>query len=90
MVENVPRSLRQNDKLKAFFSNLFPNEVVLAHVSVKANKLDALVQKREMLVKQLEAEIAIHYGNAKMIPNLNEGSSITSSYPPQPSHYYLL
>jgi hypothetical protein len=57
-VENIPPEFRTDRKLKKFFENIFPNEVLFATVEVAMPELDVAVETRNALVAQLEDAVA--------------------------------
>lgn len=57
-VENIPPGFRSSGKLKAFFENIFPQEVLFATVEVAMPALDEAVAQRNELVGQVEDAVA--------------------------------
>lgn len=57
-VENIPPGFRSSSKLKGFFENIFPNEVLFASVEVAMPELDEAVAERNKLVSQVEEAVA--------------------------------
>jgi hypothetical protein len=62
-VENVPVEFRSSEKLKSFFEQLFPGEVLFACISVTATPLSKAVAERKAAVANLEGAIAAFEGD---------------------------
>eukprot|EP01034_Spumella_vulgaris_P024588 gene24588-30954_t len=57
-VENIPAEFRSTKKLREFFEQLFPGEILHCNIAVSLTPLDVLVQKRAVTVAKLEGLIA--------------------------------
>ena len=71
IVENIPIPYQSNDKLKSFFSEIFPGEVHSAYIPVRFNKLQEAVSQREYVLARLEAAISVYEGTQhKTVPTI--------------------
>jgi hypothetical protein len=59
-VENIPPEYRNSQKLYEVFDQIFPNEVLFAHVAVSTPRLDATIHKLHAARAQLETAIAAY------------------------------
>lgn len=57
-VENIPPDFRTSTKLKNFFENIFPDQVLYATVEVSIPELDKAVAERAAIIAQLEEAVA--------------------------------
>lgn len=81
-VENIPSHYRTSSKLKEFFDNIFPNEVMFAYVALSTPDLDRVVAERDVVIKKIENAMAIYSVSRKrpMISLNNYKSNNSSSY----------
>ena len=54
LVERIPRDLRSNSRLKAYFNAMYPGKVYDVHLSQDLSPLEKLLQKRNHILCQLE------------------------------------
>ena len=59
MVERIPAALRSVTRLRAFFENLFPNDVYAVELASDLHALDELVAERRAVRDRLEKAIAM-------------------------------
>eukprot|EP01034_Spumella_vulgaris_P024035 gene24035-30331_t len=64
-VENIPVEFRSTKKLREFFENLFPNEILYCNIAVTLAPLDALIIERAAAVANLEGVIAKYESDPK-------------------------
>lgn len=92
-VENIPPDFRSSSKLKGFFENIFPNEVLFATVEVAMPELDEAVAQRDLLVSQVEdavAEYEAGHKDKRPVIHLLKGTTFTCFCSDFPSFYDFL
>ena len=62
-VENIPPEFRTSYKLKQFFEQIFPNEILYACIEVSMPELDNKIKERNEMILQVEDEIAEYEAN---------------------------
>jgi hypothetical protein len=66
-VENIPAEYRNSQKLYEVFEQIFPNEVLFAHVAVSTPRLDATIAKLHTARAQLEDAIAAYEASHRQV-----------------------
>jgi hypothetical protein len=90
-VENIPPEFRTSRKLRQFFENIFPHEVLYATVEVAMPELDETVAHRDELVGQIEEAVAEYEASQRQerpVMTLFDGK--TNSFSSVPAWRYVL
>lgn len=91
LVERIPRELRSNSRLTAYFSRMYPNQVLAVNLTQDLSPLEKLVVTREKVLTKLERFITLRHRSGKeqyhqaqclMCPTIDGDVNVT----PQSSH----